>query len=38
MEQNVVEINSYEHNDVFKLRGDNNVIFESRNMKYISCI
>jgi hypothetical protein len=36
MEQNVVEINGYEYNDVFKLRGYNNVIFESHNMKYIN--
>jgi hypothetical protein len=36
MEQNVVNINSYEYNDVFKLHGYNNVIFESHCMKYIS--
>jgi len=33
-----VEINSYEYNDVFKLRGCSNVIFESHDMGCISCL
>jgi hypothetical protein len=34
--KNVVEINSYEYNDVFRLRVNNNVIFVPHDMKYIS--